>query len=146
MIIATWNVNGIRARSVRLAEWLAERQPDVVCLQELKIEEAEFPHDALRAAGYHAVVAGQAGWNGVAVLAKEPPELVLRGLPDAAGEGARFIVARACGVEVASIYVPNGKEVSHPDYQMKLGWLERLVRHVEGRADRDAPLILNHRA
>lgn len=142
MLIATWNVNGIRARSQRLAEFLAERQPDVVCLQELKITEDEFPHLELRASGYQAVIAGQQGWNGVAVIAKERPELVMRELPGAAEHGARFVVAKVHGLEVASVYVPNGKTLSHADYKVKLGWLERLATHIESRADRDAPLVL----
>lgn len=142
MLIATWNVNGIRARSQRLAEFLAERQPDIVCLQELKIVEEEFPHLELRASGYHAVLAGQPGWNGVAVIAKERPELVLRELPGATGLGARFVSAKVSGLEIASIYVPNGKTVTHADYKVKLGWLEHLANHVESRADRDAPLVL----
>jgi exodeoxyribonuclease-3 len=142
MLLATWNVNGIRARSQRLSEWLAERQPDVACLQELKIVEEEFPHLELRASGYHAVLAGQQSWNGVAVIAKERPEVVMRELPGGAEGGARFIVARVFGMEIASVYVPNGKTTQHPDYQLKLRWLERLVEHVEARADRDAPLVL----
>jgi len=142
VLLATWNVNGIRARSQRLAEFLAERQPDVVCLQELKITEDEFPHLELRASGYHAVLTGQQSWNGVAVIAKERPELVMRELPGAAEHGARFVVAKVNGLEIASVYVPNGKTVSHADYRMKLGWLERLATHVESRADRDAPLVL----
>lgn len=142
VLLATWNVNGIRARSQRLAEWLAERQPDVVCLQELKIVEDEFPHLELRASGYHAVIAGQAGWNGVAVIAKEPPELLVKALDGAAEHGARFIIARTHGIEVASVYVPNGKTVAHPDFKLKLTWLEHLARHVESRADKGAPLVL----
>lgn len=142
MLFATWNVNGIRARSQRLAEWLSERKPDVVCLQELKIEEADFPHLELRAAGYHAVLAGQPSWNGVAVIARERPELTLRELPGAAEQGARFVVARVGEIEFASVYVPNGKTVTHGDYQLKLRWLDRLAAHVESRADRHAPLVL----
>jgi exodeoxyribonuclease-3 len=142
VLLATWNVNGIRARSQRLAEWLGERKPDVACLQELKIVEADFPHLELRASGYHAVLVGQQSWNGVAVIAREAPEVVLRELPGAAECGARFVLARAAGMEVASVYVPNGKTVEHADYAMKLGFLHRLAEHVEGRADKDAPLVL----
>lgn len=142
MIVATWNVNGIRARSLRLAEWLAERQPDVACLQELKITEDEFPHLELRASGYQAVIAGQPGWNGVAVLAKERPELVLRQLPGAAQHGARFVLAKVAGLEVASVYIPNGKSVAHPDYAVKLAWLDALASHLEARVDRGAPLLV----
>jgi exodeoxyribonuclease-3 len=75
-------------------------------------------------------------------LAKERPEVVLRELPGAAALGARFIVARVAGIEVASIYAPNGKSVAHADYKMKLGWFELLAGHVEARADKDAPLVL----
>ena len=144
MLLATWNVNGIRARSQRLAEWLAERQPDVVCLQELKIVETEFPHLELLASGYHAVLSGQQSWNGVAVVAKERPEIVMRELPGAAEAGARFVVAKVHGLEVASVYIPNGKTVAHDDYKVKLAWLESLARHVEGRArsGSDVPLLV----
>lgn len=142
MLVATWNVNGVRARSQRLAEWLAERQPDVACLQELKIVEEDFPHLELRASGYHAVLSGQQSWNGVAVIARERPELVIRELPGEAAAGARFVVARAAGIEVASVYIPNGKTLAHADYQVKLRWLDALARHVESRADRDAPLLV----
>lgn len=142
MLIATWNVNGIRARSQRLAEFLAERQPDVCCLQELKITEDEFPHLELRASGYHAIINGQAGWNGVAVIAKEQPELVLRGLPGSEDAGARFVVAKVAGIEICSVYVPNGKSVGHPDFKVKLAWLDSLAKHIETRADKDAPLLL----
>lgn len=142
MLVATWNVNGIRARSQRLAEWLAERKPDIACLQELKIVEHDFPHLELRASGYHAVLAGQPSWNGVAVIAREPPELVTRELPGAAEAGARFVVARVHGMEVASVYIPNGKTLAHPDYKMKLAWLESLARHLESRPDKSAPLLV----
>ena len=144
MLVATWNVNGIRARSVRLTEWLAERQPDIVCLQELKIVETEFPHLELRAAGYHAVLSGQQSWNGVAVLAKERPEIVMRELPGAGEAGARFIVAKVLGMEVASVYIPNGKMLSHADFKLKLAWLESLAQHVEERAKSgtDVPLLV----
>ena len=142
MLVATWNVNGIRARSQRLTEWLAERKPDVVCLQELKILEDDFPHLEIRSLGYHAVLAGQQSWNGVAVLAREKPEVVTRELPGAAENGARFIVARACGIEFASVYAPNGKSVAHPDFAMKLAWFDKLAVYAETRAERDSPLVL----
>ena len=142
MIVATWNVNGIRARGQRLAEWLAERKPDVACLQELKITDDEFPHEDLKKAGYYAITSGQAGWNGVAVIAKEPPVLVMKDLPGAEAAGARFVVAQAAGIEVASVYVPNGKMLSHADYKLKLSFLESLATHIEARADRAAPFLL----
>jgi exodeoxyribonuclease-3 len=142
VLLATWNVNGVRARAQRLTEFLTERKPDIVCLQELKSTDSDFPHLELRALGYHPVLVGQPSWNGVAVLAKTQPELVLGELPGAAEHGARFVLARVYGIEIASVYVPNGKTVEHNDYRMKLGWLERLATLVESRADRDAPLVL----
>ena len=143
MLIATWNVNGVRARQQRLAEWLAERKPDVACLQELKVTDEEFAHDVLETSGYKAATHGQAGWNGVAVLAKTQPEIVVRGLPGAAKDaGARFISVKTNGIEIASVYVPNGKTVANPDYKLKLAWLDVLAKHVESRADRDAPFVM----
>jgi exodeoxyribonuclease-3 len=143
MQIATWNLNGIRARATRLFEWLDERKPDIVCVQELKATEEEFPHLELRAAGYRAAIVGQRGWNGVAVLAREEPEPVLRELPGApADSGSRFLLVRTAGLEIASAYIPNGKDVRLPDFATKLAWLERLALFAEGRADRDAPLVV----
>lgn len=142
MLIATWNINGIRARWGRLTEWLAERKPDIACLQELKITEADFPHDDLRAAGYEAVCSCQQGWNGVAVIAREKPALVTPALPGAEESGARFIQARVHGIDVVSVYVPNGKTVSHADFPLKLAWLDKFAAHLESRADKDAPLLV----
>ncbi len=144
MIIATWNVNGIRARQVRVMEWLAERKPDLVCLQELKTKEEELDRDAFKAAGYHAAVAGQPGWNGVAVLAKEPIEPAVKELPGAGELGARFVTAhvKSAGIEITSLYVPNGKTASHPEFKTKLQWLEKLAEHVESRKQKDAPMLL----
>lgn len=106
----------------------------------------ELPQLELRAAGYHAVLACQPGWNGVAVLAKERPAIVSRELPGAGAHGARFVVAKVAGLELASIYVPNGKTVNHPDYQMKLAWLDCLAGHVEERRGnqegRGTPLVV----
>lgn len=143
MLVATWNVNGVRARAQRLAEFLEARKPDVLCLQELKVKDEEFEHDVVKASGYHAATLGQAGWNGVAVLAREAPEVVTRGLPGAPeGWGARFISVKTNGLEVSSVYVPNGKTISNPEYKGKLSWLEALAKHVESRADRAAPYVL----
>lgn len=143
MIIATWNVNGFRARATRIREWLAERKPDVVCLQELKVKEEEFSHEHLEELGYHAAIVGQQGWNGVAVVAREKPEVVMRELPGAAaGSGARFLTVRASGIEVASVYIPNGKTTAHPEFKQKLEWLEKLTAHIEGVVDANKPFVL----
>lgn len=144
MRIATWNVNGIRARLPRVLEWLSETKPDVVLLQELKAEDTKFPHIELTAAGYHAVLVGQASYNGVAILARGArPELVTDTLEGADREmGARFIRARVFGVDFASVYVPNGKTVEHDDYERKLAWLGALVEACRAPARSDAPFVL----
>lgn len=144
MLIATWNVNGIRARLPRLKEWLAERKPDIACLQELKVVDGEFPYEELRAAGYETACACQQSWNGVAVIAKatKRPELLSNELAGAADAGARFIATRVDDLEVVSVYVPNGKTVSHPDFPLKLAWLDALIRFVEARPDKRAPFVL----
>lgn len=127
---------------MRVAEFLAEKKPDIVCLQELKLTDEEFPHSDFEAAGYHAVLYGQSAWNGVAVIAKTKPTLVLRGLPGGEEDGSRFVVAKVGEIEVASVYVPNGKSANHPDYTVKLRWLESLAKHIESRADKHAPFVL----
>lgn len=142
MLLATWNVNGIRARSGRFSEWLAERKPDVVCLQELKGLESDFPHLELKAAGYEAVLVGQAGWNGVAVVARERPETLVTELLGASEAGSRFVVAKVGAMEVASVYVPNGKTLDHPDYAVKVDFLARLAEYVESRAKNGVPFVL----
>lgn len=148
MIVATWNVNGIRARWGRFTEWLAERKPDVFMLQELKVADAELPRAELAAVGYQAVTLCQPGWNGVAVVARTAPEASrlfpdgARGLAGAEDAGARFVAARVGELELVSVYVPNGKTLSHVDYKMKLGWLDRLAEVLEARPDREAPLVV----
>lgn len=143
MLITTWNVNGIRARSLRLVEFLTERKPDVVCLQELKMKEDELDRAPLLALGYHVAAVGQAGWNGVGVLSREPIEPLMSQLPGAAQDaGARFLMVRTFGMQVVSVYIPNGKHETHPDYPLKLAWLGHLATHLEQRADQDAPLVV----
>src|SRR5437773_7996906 len=112
MRIATWNINGLRSRQGLLALWLAARKPDVMALQETKLTDAQFPRAELEAHGYHAVVHGEKGWNGVAILARKPLEAVQIGLPGAEF-GARFACARIEGLWVASVYCPNGKSIGH---------------------------------
>jgi exodeoxyribonuclease-3 len=128
--LATWNVNGLRARLELLLRWLRERQPDVVGLQELKLTDAQFPHDALEAAGYRAAVHGQKGWNGVAVLSRKPLEVAQRGLPGAEPAGARLLTARVEDLVFTTLYIPNGKHVGHPDFPAKLAWLDALAAHL----------------
>ena len=130
MKIATFNVNGISARLPRLLDWLAETRPDVACLQEIKTVDEGFPMEAIAAAGYHALVHGQKGFNGVAILSREPAVETQRGLPgDVADEHARYLEAEIAGVRVASIYLPNGNPQPGPKFEYKLAWFARLQRH-----------------
>ena len=141
MRIATWNVNGLRARMDFVARWLESRAPDVVGLQELKLSDADFPHGELEALGYRAAVHGQKAWNGVAVLSREPAEVETRGLPGRADDGARLLQVRVAGLRFATVYCPNGKTLDHPDFRMKLAWFDALRDHLAG-VDRDSPFVI----
>jgi exodeoxyribonuclease-3 len=128
--IATWNVNSVKARLPYLLDWLGTREPDLVCLQELKLPDDKFPHAELAEAGYHAYVHGQPRWNGVAVLSRRVGEVTQIGLPGAEDHGARLITVTIDDLSMTSVYVPNGKQLDHPDFAMKLTWLNTLADHV----------------
>ena len=144
MKIVTYNVNGIRARLPRLLEYLAEQQPDVVCLQELKSSDETFPEDEIRAAGYGAVWHGQKSWNGVAILARgAKPEETRRGLPgDPDDTHSRYIEAAIGGVIVGCLYLPNGNPAPGPKLDYKLRWFERLTSHAKRLLTSGAPVVL----
>jgi exodeoxyribonuclease-3 len=140
MRIATWNVNGLRARLDYVLHWLASRQPDLVGLQELKLQDQQFPHDAFDAVGYQALTHGQKSWNGVAVLSREPAKPMQVGLPGQEELGARLLTAGLGDFEFTTIYVPNGKSTEHDDFSKKLAWLDGLAEHLVGRGERQAVL------
>jgi exodeoxyribonuclease III len=142
--IATYNLNGIRARLPRLIEWLEREQPDVACLQELKCADESLPVADIEAAGYGAVWHGQKGFNGVAVLAKgAAPALRRIGLPgDPDDSHSRYIEAEVDGVIVASIYLPNGNPVGTDKFAYKLRWIERLGAHARGLLAEERPAVL----
>jgi exodeoxyribonuclease-3 len=135
MRIATWNVNGLRARLDFVRLWLRERKPDLVGLQELKLADEQFPHEAFREEGYLAATHGQKSWNGVAVLSREPVAVVQRGLPGQDELGARLLTVRAGELEFTTLYCPNGKHAGHEDFPRKLAWLDALADHLAARAD-----------
>jgi exodeoxyribonuclease-3 len=147
--IATWNVNGLRARLDLLRLWLRKRQPDVVGLQELKLSDDQFPHAELAAEGYRGTPHGQKGWNGVAILTREglSAEPLRVGLPGQEALGARLLSARVAGpigeLRFTTVYVPNGKHVGHEDFSRKLAFLDALVAELApgGRAD-PAPAVV----
>ena len=138
MKIASWNVNSVRVREARLIAFLAREQPDVLCLQELKVVDGEFPHAAVRAAGYEAVTHGQKTYNGVSILAKAGTkfENVSRTFEDGDEDPqARVIAADILGVRVVSIYVPNGGDVGSEKWAYKQSWLKRLRAYASSRLD-----------
>ena len=127
MRIVSWNINSLRKRQDRLLLWLTETQPDVVCLQETKCTDEQFPAEALRAAGYHAAFHGQKSYNGVAILSKKVPRDVRPALCDEEEDPqARVLAATIADVRVFSVYAPNGQAVGSPAYQYKLRWYSRL--------------------
>jgi exodeoxyribonuclease-3 len=126
MKLATWNVNSLNVRLPRLLDWLAANGPDVVCLQETKLEDAKFPRAQIAAAGYDAHVSGQKTYNGVAILVRSGlgSTDVVAGIPGYADEQKRLLAATIDGVRVISAYVPNGQSVDSDKYRYKLGWCE----------------------
>ena len=142
MRLATWNVNGLRARLEFVLLWLEERRPDVVGLQELKLTEEQFPHEEIEAAGWRALVHGQKAWNGVAVLCREPAEVTQAGLPGQDELGARLLGARIGSLSFTTVYVPNGKSVGHEDFPRKLAWLDALDGHLREMRDPDEDAVV----
>jgi exodeoxyribonuclease-3 len=147
MRIATWNVNSIKQRIEPMQRWLKERQPDVVCLQEIKCVDEGFPRLEFEDLGYNIITHGQKSYNGVAILSKTPLEEVERGLPGGDGDThSRYIEAlvsvKGGVVRVASIYLPNGNPAPGEKYDYKLAWMERLKAHARNRLALEEPLIL----
>ncbi len=147
MKIATWNINGIKARISNLKKWLEESSPDIVCLQEIKSIDENFPAGELESLGYNVAVHGQKSFNGVAILSKSPFDEVNTGLPgDDTDEQARYIEAvisfNEKAIRIASIYLPNGNPVDTPKYPYKLAWMNRLKDHAAELLAYEEPLIL----
>jgi exodeoxyribonuclease-3 len=126
MRIATWNVNSLRVRLAHLDRWLVDNPVDVIALQELKLADEQFPRAEIEALGLHAVYYGQRTYNGVAILAREPPVDVACGLPGSEDPQRRMIAATIGGIRLVNVYVPNGQTVDSEKYSYKLDWLERL--------------------
>ncbi len=147
MKIATWNVNSIKARLPLVLQWLEREEPDIACLQELKVIDANFPGEAIGDLGYNVAVHGQKTYNGVAILSKTPFDEVITGLPgDGEDTQARYVEAVIPAgdgiVRVASIYLPNGNPVNTEKYPYKLGWMARLEAHARDLLALEEPLVL----
>lgn len=143
MKIATWNVNSLRARQERVLAWLERHRPDVLCLQEIKVEDDRAPLEPFRTLGYHVAVNGQRTYNGVAILSRAPIDAVERGFGDGGRDDeARFLAATTAGIRVLSIYVPNGERLDSPKFTYKLEWLARLARWLAARGAATTPTAL----
>lgn len=143
VIIATWNVNSIKARLPNILDWLRSAAPDIVLLQELKCETAAFPSLEIEDLGYNLAVHGQKSWNGVAILSKRPIEDVKRGLPgDEEDLQARYIEATVDDLRLASLYLPNGNPVDTEKYPYKLAWMDRLRDRAAALLETEQAFIL----
>lgn len=141
--IATWNVNSLRTRLEHLKKWVAERDPDVILLQELKCQEEHFPKEEIEDLGYNVAILGQKSYNGVAILSKSPLDDVVYGLPTfQEDDQARYIEAFVDGVRVASVYVPNGQEVGSEKFAYKMKFLDALRQHGSDLLAQNEPLVI----
>lgn len=141
-MIATWNVNSLKVRLPHVLAWLANVQPDVLCLQETKLEDAKFPLTDLNAAGYQCGFSGQKTYNGVAILSKQPLQEIVHGIPGFEDAQKRVLAATVNGVRIVNVYVPNGQSVDSDKYQYKLAWLKALTRWLETELKAYPKLIL----
>ena len=147
MKIATWNINGIKARIENLLIWLKESSPDIACLQEIKSVDADFPRLEIEALGYHVETHGQKGFNGVALLSKSSPLEIMRGLPgdenDIQSRYIEGVYAVSNGViRVGCLYLPNGNPLGTEKFPYKLGWMERLIAHARQRLQLEEMFVL----
>ncbi len=141
-LVATYNCNSIRSRLPLVLDWLREHRPDVLCLQETKVPDPEFPAQAFRAAGYHVVFRGEKGGAGVAIASRAEPEEVAFGLDDEGPpDEARLVRATVAGIPIVNTYVPQGRSPDHPMFQYKLQWLARLRDYFERHFSPEEPLL-----
>lgn len=144
MKVATYNVNGVNGRLPVLLRWLAETQPDIACLQELKAPDERFPAQAIRDLGYDAIWHGQKSWNGVAILSRIGAiHETRRGLPGEPDDlHSRYIEAAVGGIIIAGLYLPNGNPRPGPKFDYKLRWFDRLIGHAAGLIESGLPVML----
>ncbi len=144
MRLATWNVNSLKARLDRVEAWLAETEPDVLCIQETKLADDAFPALTLAGIGYEGVHHGQGRWNGVAILSRIGIDDVVHGFADGGpvDAEARLLTARCGSTVVVTAYAPNGREVGHEQFDYKLDWFDRLVAHLDAVASPDDEVLV----
>ncbi|MCF8129200.1 MAG: exodeoxyribonuclease III [Deltaproteobacteria bacterium] len=142
MKIATFNANSIRARLPILLDWLRHEDPDILCLQETKVQDQDFPSKPFKQIGYHATFRGQKSYNGVAIISKSPLKESRLDLFEDGDEQARFISGTIDGIPVVNVYVPQGFQVGSDKFQYKLMWLKTLFDHISNRYEPDAPLLV----
>jgi exodeoxyribonuclease-3 len=140
--LATWNVNSLKVRLAHLLDWLGRQRPDVVCLQETKTEDANFPVAEIERTGYHLLFSGQKLYNGVAILARTAPSDVVSTFPGFADDQKRLLAATVDGMRVVCVYVPNGESVESGKYRYKLAWLAALRQWLEQELQRHPQLAL----
>jgi exodeoxyribonuclease-3 len=143
LLLATWNVNSLRARIERVLEWIAYAEPDILCLQETKMNDSVFPADLFSDIGYKSVHYGNGGWNGVAILSRVGLEDPEKGMGKDVDEmGCRVISAVCGGIRIVSVYVPNGREVGSEFYLGKLEWLANLRKYIAHRYNPAGALVI----
>lgn len=142
MKITSWNVNSLKVRLDQVLDWMSTNQPDVIGLQETKLKDGNFPVEAIEAAGYHAAFSGQATYNGVALLSREPGRDIVREVPGFEDPHKRVIAGTFNGVRVINLYVVNGKAVGDEKYEWKLQWFEAVTRWIAEEAETHEKLVV----
>lgn len=133
MKLVTWNVNSLNVRATQVLEWLQQEQPDVLCLQETKIQDHKFPYDDLAQIGYQAVHLGQKTYNGVAIISRHAIEDLQFDIPDFEDEQKRVVAATIQGVRIICVYIPNGQSIGSDKYGYKLSWLNALISYIKNQ-------------
>lgn len=142
-VLATWNVNSIRARLPLVLDWTERARPDMLLLQEIKTENAGFPELEFKAIGYNSLVVGQKSYNGVALLARAPIQPVLTALPGASDDAqARYVEADVAGLRVIGLYLPNGNPIGTEKFSYKLSWMERLISRAKTLLGQGIPFLM----
>lgn len=142
MKLATWNVNSLKVRLPQVLDWVARQQPDVLCLQETKTEDANFPRAVIEGSGLHALFSGQKTYNGVAILSRQRAADPVMSMPAFPDEQKRVLAATIDGVRIVCLYVPNGESVGSEKYQYKLRWLAAVREWLKGELSRNARLAV----